>query len=87
MLKKLKALERGMGLGESEEESSGSESVSHKKRKRENMELMQERKKWKGQGGQETRLCNLYLMGKCPRVSPCLFFHYKVVCLINLKFT
>jgi len=65
-----------MGLGESEEESSGSESVSHKKRKRENMELMQERKKWKGQGGQETRLCNLYLMGKCPRDdAECLFSH------------
>ena len=63
MLKRLKELEGEMGLGDSDSDSSGSDTSN--KRKREMMD-MQARKKWKGH---EPRLCNLFLQGKCPRVS------------------
>lgn len=84
MLRKMKMLEGEMGLVESEgteEQSSGaSRSPSPggggtaRKRKRDKNEwggpagLPGEfgRKKWKGP---QRRICNLYVQGKCPRVS------------------
>jgi len=80
MLKRLKALEGEMGLVESEEEEGGDTSGDNsscqdkeKKRKRDKSEKDRGRKKWKGP---ETRPCNLYLQGKCPREeNECLFSH------------
>ena len=72
MLKRLKALEGRMGLFESDEDNSSesrSPSPKERKRKRERSERdlsFGRQKKWKGP---HARICNLYVQGKCPRVS------------------